>query len=161
MAGAPAQHDFESFLFHEARLLDERRFEDWLALYADDGWYWVPSRPDQENPVDTVSLMYDDRMLMETRVRRLLHTSPHTLSPPPRTSRIIGNVTVEEADGAADSYLIASNFQMVEYRRDSQRVFAGGFRHGLERADGTFRIRWKRVNLVNCDEMMEGLTVPF
>ncbi len=62
---------------------------------------------------------------------------------------------------AADAYLIASRFQMVEHRRDRQRVFAGACRHRLERHDGHFRIRWKRVDLVNCDGMMEGLAVPF
>ncbi len=44
----------EAFLVHEARLLDERRFEDWLDLFTDDGWYWVPIEPDQDNPHDTV-----------------------------------------------------------------------------------------------------------
>ncbi len=161
MGGAPGLREFEEFLFHEARCLDEGRFEDWLDLFTDDGWYWVPSQPDQENPQDTVSLIYDDRMLLETRVRRLSRPGAHTQSPPPRTSRIIGNVTVEEADATADAWLIASRFQMVEHRRDRQRVFAGACRHRLERHDGHFRIRWKRVDLVNCDGMMEGLTVPF
>ena len=51
----------EQFLMHEARLLDEAKFDDWLALFTDDCWYWVPSEPNQDNPHDTVSLMYDDR----------------------------------------------------------------------------------------------------
>ncbi len=161
MGGEPGVREFESFLFHEARLLDQGRFADWLALFTDDCWYWVPSQPDQDNPVDTVSLIYDDRKLLETRVRRLGRPGAHTLAPPPRTSRIIGNVTVEEADAAAESWLIASRFQMVEYRRDRQRVFAGACRHQLERRGDGFRIRSKRVDLVNCDGMMDGLTVPF
>src|SRR5215468_12713383 len=61
----------ERFLLHEARLLDEGKFDDWLALFTPDAWYWVPSEPDQDNPHDTVSLIYDDRRLLETRVRRL------------------------------------------------------------------------------------------
>jgi hypothetical protein len=44
----------ERFLLHEARLLDEARFDDWLALFTPDAWYWVPSAPDQDNPHDTV-----------------------------------------------------------------------------------------------------------
>ena len=61
----------ERFLQHEARLLDDGKFDDWLALFTPDGSYWVPSEPDQDNPHDTVSLIYDDRRLLETRVRRL------------------------------------------------------------------------------------------
>ena len=52
------------FLEHEARLLDEAKFDDWLALFTADAWYWVPSEPDQNNPHDTVSLIYDDRRLL-------------------------------------------------------------------------------------------------
>ncbi len=64
-------HRCERFLQHEARLLDEGKFDEWLALFTADGSYWVPSEPDQDNPHDTVSLIYDDRRLLETRVRRL------------------------------------------------------------------------------------------
>ena len=49
-----ADTDTESFLIHEARILDERRWEDWLALFADDGWYWVPIEEGQKDPKQTV-----------------------------------------------------------------------------------------------------------
>ena len=67
-ATALDQEHCERFLLHEARLLDEARFDDWLSLFTPDGCYWVPSEPDQDNPHDTVSLIYDDRRLLETRV---------------------------------------------------------------------------------------------
>src|SRR4051812_49923929 len=70
-ATALDQENCERFLLHEARLLDEARFDDWLSLFTSDGWYWVPSEPNQDNPHDTVSLIYDDRRLLETRVRRV------------------------------------------------------------------------------------------
>ncbi len=57
-------HRCEQFVLHEARLLDEAKFDEWLALFTSDGWYWVPSEPDQANPHDTVSLIYDDRRLL-------------------------------------------------------------------------------------------------
>jgi benzoate/toluate 1,2-dioxygenase beta subunit len=44
----------------EARLLDDR-FRDWLALFTDDGAYWVPAERDQPTPHGRVSLFYDDR----------------------------------------------------------------------------------------------------
>jgi benzoate/toluate 1,2-dioxygenase beta subunit len=151
----------ENFLIHEARLLDERRFEDWLALFTADGWYWVPIEPDQANPHDTVSLIYDDRRLLETRIRRLAHPKAHAQSPASRTSRIIANVTAEDGTSDGADLVVRSKFQMIEYRRDKQRLFAGTSRHGLVATDGGYRIRWKRVDLVNCDSMHDGINVPF
>lgn len=161
MNAEPDIRPFERFLFHEARLLDERRFDDWLALFADDGWYWAPIRENQANPRDTVSIIYDDRRMMEVRVRRLMQGGAHALNPLPRTSRIVGNVTLEAADDAAGAYEVAARFQMVEFRLDRQRLYAGAARWALARIDGGFRIRWKRVDLVDCDGMIEGITVPF
>src|SRR5713226_5350313 len=90
----------EEFLVQEARLLDEARFDEWLALFTEDAWYWVPTEPDQANPFDTVSLIYDDRRLLETRVRRLASPRIYSQEPRSRTSRMVGNVTIEDA--AAD-----------------------------------------------------------
>jgi benzoate/toluate 1,2-dioxygenase beta subunit len=160
MAASPDPREVEEFLFHEARLLDDRQYEEWLALFTETAWYWVPLSPDQDNPHEMVSIIYDDRRLLETRVRRLCNPNIHAQSPPSRTSRIVGNIVVEKEAQDAD-IVVASRFQMVEFRRDRQRLFAGALRHGLRRRDGGFRICWKRVDLVNCDGMMDGITVPF
>ena len=149
----------EAFLLHEARLLDEAKFDDWLALFTADGWYWVPSEPGQDNPHDTVSLMYDDRRLLETRVRRLASPRIYSQEPRSRTSRIISNVTVEETGDAGCT--VRSKFLIVEYRRESQRIFAGTAFHRLVQAGGDIRIAWKRVDLVDCDAPHDGLVVPF
>src|SRR4029077_1824519 len=86
----------EQFLLHEARLLDEGRFGEWLALFTPDARYWVPSEPDQKSPLDTVSLIYDDRRLLETRVRRLASPRIYSQEPRSRTSRVVTNVTIED-----------------------------------------------------------------
>lgn len=153
--------DIEAFLFREARLLDERRFEDWLDLFTDTGWYWVPTRPDQDNPRDTISLIYDDRRLLETRIRRLRNPRVHAQVPPSRTSRIVANVAIEAERPADIDLLAVSNFQLVEYRRDRQRLFAGSARHGLVRDGDGFRIQWKRVDLVNSEGTLDGISVLF
>src|ERR1700687_816578 len=80
----------EQFLLHEARLLDDGKFDDWLALCTAQAWYWVPSEPDQADPVETVSLIYDDRRLLETRVRRLASPRLYSPGPPPGTRRMTG-----------------------------------------------------------------------
>lgn len=151
----------EKFLIHEARLLDERRFEDWLALFTDDAWYWVPLEPGQQSPHDTVSLMYDDRRMLETRIRRLAHPNVHAQEPASRTSHMIANATVEEDGPGAGEITVRSKFHMIEYRRDKQRIFGGTCLHGLTRDGDVFRIRWKRVDLVNSDSVHDGISVPF
>jgi 3-phenylpropionate/cinnamic acid dioxygenase small subunit len=149
----------EQFLLQEARLLDEGKFDDWLALFTPEAWYWVPSETDQADPVETVSLIYDDRRLLETRVRRLASPRMYSQEPRSRTSRIVTNVTVEEAD--RNSATVRSKFMMIEYRREQQRLFGGTMIHRLVQAGGRIMIAWKRVNLVNCDAPMDGITVPF
>jgi len=149
----------EQFLLHEARLLDEARFDDWLALFTSDAWYWVPSQPDQPDPHETVSLIYDDRRLLETRVRRLASPRMYSQEPRSRTSRMVANLTIEEAGEAACT--VRSKFLMIEFRRDSQRLFGGTAFHRLVQTGGDIRIAWKRVDLVNCDGPMDGITIPF
>jgi 3-phenylpropionate/cinnamic acid dioxygenase small subunit len=149
----------EQFLLHEARLLDDGKFDDWLALFTPEAWYWVPSEPDQADPVETVSLIYDDRRLLETRVRRLASPRMYSQEPRSRTSRIIGNVTIEESGKSACT--VRSKFVMIEYRREQQRLFGGTALHRLVQADGRIMIAWKRVDLVNCDAPLDGITIPF
>src|ERR1700689_752573 len=131
----------EQFLLHEARLLDDGKFDDWLALFTAEAWYWVPSEPHQADPVETVSLIYDDRRLLETRVRRLASPRMYSQEPRSRTSRIVANVSIEEAE--RDAARVRSKFAMVEFRRDSQRLFAGTAFHRLVQTDGGLRIAWK------------------
>jgi benzoate/toluate 1,2-dioxygenase beta subunit len=150
--------EVESFLFHEAALLDAARYADWLALFTGTATYWVPSQPDQDNPFDTVSIVYDDRRLLETRVRRLTAPGAHAQTPPSRTSRLIGNVLPVGEDSAG--LVVTARFQMVEYRRDTQRLFAGAYRHTLVPDGSGFRIQAKRVDLVNAGGVMDGITVP-
>ncbi len=152
-------HRCTLFLEHEARLLDEAKFDDWLALFTADAWYWVPSEPGQADPHETVSLIYDDRRLLETRVRRLASPRMYSQEPRSRCSRVVANVTIEDAEGRAVT--MRSKFLMIEYRREQQRLFAGTAWHRLVQIDGAIRIAWKRVDLVNCDAPLDGITQPF
>jgi benzoate/toluate 1,2-dioxygenase beta subunit len=83
----------------------------------------------------------------------------YSQEPRSRTSRIVANVTIEEAEAAACT--VRSKFIMIEYRREQQRLFAGTVTHRLVQTADGIRIAWKRVDLVNCDAPMDGITVPF
>ena len=151
---------FERFLKMEARLLDERRFREWMGLFAEDGTYWVPAVAGQESPFDQASLFYDDRTLMKTRIERLEHPQIHVQTPASRTLHLLGNIELEAADEAAGEYTVASAVIMVEARLDRQRLFAGRQRHRLRRSGEGFLIREKRVDLINCDSAFEAIAVP-
>ena len=119
----------EAFLTHEAHLLDSGRYEAWLELFTADATYWVPAKRDQANPHDHISLLYDDRRLLETRVRRLTAAIAHATTPGAVASRQVTNLALVERDAA--SLAVRSKFAMVEYRRNAQRVFARGNRQSL------------------------------
>jgi 3-phenylpropionate/cinnamic acid dioxygenase small subunit len=159
-AAAVDRARLEEFILHEARLLDERRFRDWMALFADDGTYWVPAAPEQQSPFDQASLFYDDRDLMRTRIERLEHPRIHVQTPPSRTAHLVGNVLVETVDEAKGEVVVGSTVIMVEYRDEQQRVFAGRQHHRLRRDGASFRIVQKRVDLINCDSAFEAMAVP-
>lgn len=155
-----APDDVELFLHHEARLLDERRFTEWMDLFTEDAIYWVPAVPGQESPLNHVSLFFDDRNHMQTRVTRLGHPMIHVQDPPSRTLHQLGRVMIEKGTEGADELVVTSTVLMVEYRLDNQRVFPGRQVHRLRREGGGLRIALKRVDLINCDTAFGAIAVP-
>ena len=138
-------HQVQQFLFHEARLLDERRLKEWLALYAEDAEYWVPYAWDQQSPKDHVSLYYETKQLLGMRVDRLEgHASPLD-SPMARTNHYLSNVSVDGDEARA--YLL-----FVEHRREEQRSFAARCTWRLRAHGESFLIAAKRVDLLNADQ---------
>lgn len=149
----------EKLLQTEARLLDEGRYADWLALYAEDCEYWVPATPAQTDAREQVSLFYEDRTLMETRVRRLGHSKAHSLVPPVRTSRLVGNIDIASAAGVPFELVVTSSFHLIEFRHAAQRIFGGRYRHRIRATDAGLKIVSKRVDLINCDAAHEVIQV--
>jgi 3-phenylpropionate/cinnamic acid dioxygenase small subunit len=135
----------EGFLYHEAQLLDERRFDEWLELFTDDALYWVPGG-DEEDPVHRVSIAYDDRRRLRERVLRLQSGFAYAQDPPSRTCHLVGNVRVAEEDGGLG---VASSLIVAEVRRNAQSIFAGHVEHLLVPEGDGYRIRRKVIRLVN------------
>ncbi len=152
----------EHFLYREAVLLDEKRWPEWLALYTDDCFYWVPSVVGQTDPVNTVSLYAEDRMRMEMRILRITHPRAFSQDQPTRMSHLVGNVMLEKdedshAGGLAPKadLVVRSSVHILEFRRDEQRLLGGTQRHWLRRVAGDWKIALKRLDLLNCDAPME------
>lgn len=157
-AGAFDRARIEAFLIHEADLIDRREFEAWLALYTDDCRYWVPLEEGQADAQHTVSLIYDDRKLLETRVRRLGHPRVHAQAPPSRTVHMIANVAVrpEPEDGLV---VVRSNQTVAEFRQGRTRLFAGRCTHRLESRQDGYRIAFKRIDLIDSEGENRGIPI--
>lgn len=155
----------EAFLVEEANLLDDRRFEEWMDLFTADGHYWAPATPDQPDPLTAVSLIYDDKEAMATRIRRLRHPRIHVQTPPSRTARIVGSVCIEEISDDGDECLVRSKFMLYEYRPSIpealERVLGGTYRHRLVRDGRSFKIASKKVLLANCDARFSPIAIYF
>ncbi len=147
-ARTPAlQQQVEEFLFHQAELLDTKNWQAYIELFAEQGIYWMPARPEQTEWLDSPSIFAEDRPLMTVRMERITHPNAWSQAPLWETSHIVGNVVIEEAAPAA--LRVRSRFQVQELRRDSVRSFAGTYRHTLLRRGDDFRIELQRVDLMN------------
>ena len=158
-ADVELRSEVEQLLYHEAWLLDHGRLDEWLALYTGDATYWIPLQADQADPLTTSSIVYDDRRLLEVRVRQFQHPRAHARVPAPRTVHQVGNVQVLEA--GTNELRVASTLTLVEYRRERQRVWGALVEHRLRRIAGGLRIARKRVDLVNSEAELDGIVCLF
>lgn len=152
-------NDIQKFLYHEARLLDEQRWEEWNELYLEDAEYWVPATPDQPDPQNHVSLIYETGLLRAVRIKRYKHPNAFSLQPKPRSVHTISNVMLDGYDMDAAECSVTSRFIMLQYRREKQEVFAGAYHHKLRITEDSFKIAAKRVDLLNCDAPLENILI--
>jgi 3-phenylpropionate/cinnamic acid dioxygenase small subunit len=146
----------EQFLYYEADLMDEHRYDEWLALWADEALYWVPTGRDEIDPKREVSLIYDDRVRLQVRIGRLKSGFAHAQEPKSRMRRIVSNIVIDETENS--EIIVQSNFLLAELRRGKQDLFAGRAIHRLRPYQGSFKLVYKKVLLVNNDESIDNLT---
>jgi 3-phenylpropionate/cinnamic acid dioxygenase small subunit len=144
----------ERFLYHEARLMDDHRYDEWLALWAlEDATYWVPANADDIDPMRNVSIIYDRRGQLRNRIQRLKETL-WLKEQAPRLKRIVGNIETED-DGA--EIVVTSNFILAELHRHAQTIWAGTSVHKLLTGGGSMRIKYKKVVLLNNNEPLPNM----
>ncbi|NMG72606.1 aromatic-ring-hydroxylating dioxygenase subunit beta [Parazoarcus communis] len=139
------------FVYAEARMLDEQRFDDWLKLFTDDGYYWMPLAHDQQDPVLHTSLLYEDTLLLRVRIERLHGQRTFSQQPKSRCHHLLQAPSIESSDPAKGEHVVRTAFHYTETRLDKQTLYAGWTTHHLVETDGALKIRLKRVDLVNCD----------
>jgi len=155
------RREIEDFLFLEARLADESRYEEWETLVTDDVHYWVPAAAGDYDPASRLSYINDNRSRLATRIRQLKTGHRHSQTPPSAIRRLIGNVEILSADAYGGEYQVGSNFVIYELARQATnelRIWVGRATHRLRRVDGRLRIAAKRVDLVSAEGPIPNLT---
>lgn len=139
------------FVYAEASMLDEQRFEEWLDLFTDDGHYWMPLAHDQQDPRLHTSLLYEDKLLLRVRIERLSGLRTFSQQPKSRSHHLLQAPVMKSIDAPRGGVVVRTAFHYIETRLDQQTLFAGWATHHLVAVEGGLKIRLKRVDLVNCD----------
>ena len=157
----PSMEALRQYLYQEARLLDEKRWDEWSALFVEDGKYWVPASRNQPDPLNHVSIMYEGDLLRAVRLKRYTHPNALSLQPEPHSIHQISNVMLDEFDPDSGICIVNSRLVMIEYRRDEQFVYGASVTHTLEPFDESWKIQQKKVELVNCDGALDSIQIYF
>lgn len=152
--------EVHAVLAQEAHLLDDRDYDGWLELFAEECLYWMPVDPEAEDGTLRLNVFYDDRPGMEDRIARLSSGSAYTEEPISLTARTISAVQVTE-DDRDGGCVVRSNFMLLAYRSRKQRVLGGRYLHRLTRQDDGLRISEKRVTLLGSDAPQRPMTFLF
>lgn len=156
----------EQFYYREARLLDERRYQQWLALLCEDIRYVMPSRyvaqrdhaargteaylaPEREMQTAAVSdlpLREENYFVLAVRVERAFKPTAWGDNPPARTRRHVSNVELIGVE--VEDLIVFSNF-MLNYSRHGQDnfLYSGQRRDRLRRNGDDFKVADREVIL--------------
>jgi 3-phenylpropionate/cinnamic acid dioxygenase small subunit len=164
--GGELIREVEQFLYREARLLDERRFHEWLALFTDDVRYWMVTRSnlyprsskaiailnpdrnaDENADEDALAILDETKKTLEGRVARLETGMAWAEDPPSRTRHLIANIEVAPRDTPSE-LAVYSNFIVYRNRSETEQDFYVGTRRDtLRRVAGALRVSSRKITL--------------
>ena len=154
--------EIEEFLYREAHLLDEYRFDEWLDLLTDDVEYVVPLREHVQGNVDPAGhpIMKDDKTMLSMRVRKHQTGMSHVEIPQSMTAHLITNVLVEDGP-TPDELVVLSTFLVRQARKlRDEAWWAGRRRDLLRRVDGGWKIARREV-LLDATVLPRGISIFF
>jgi len=146
-----SKDDLIDFLYAEVRMLDEGRYDEWLALWLPDGHYWMPLEYKQTDPNLVTSYLYEDLFMLNLRIERLNGERTFSQKPKTRCHHVIQRPFIDSMDHEKGEYITNTSMHYVETRLDEQILLAFTATHELKQIDGEIKIANKRVDLVNCD----------
>ena len=159
--------EIEQFLYREARMLDDRKFHEWLTLFTDDIHYWMVGRSnryprnskaisilaperyveDDTGRDDELAILDEDKATLTARVARLDTGMAWAEDPPSRTRHMVSNIEVEQGD-SDDEIKVYSNFLVYRSRAEMEEDFyVGGRQDVLRREGGDWKIARRRLVL--------------
>jgi len=141
------QRAVEQFLYQQSEILDTRQWQSFIDLFTNDGIYWVPITLEQTEWEGSPSIFAEDKLMMEVRMRRVLHPNAWSQAPMWATNHLVSNVVIEKE--TATEVRVRSRFQLMELRRDTVRHFGGTYRHTLVKSAGGYKIKLQRVDMFN------------
>ena len=156
----------EEFIYHESRLLDERKFDEWLNLFTKSGIYWILI-DENADPASSPSITYDDSSLREQRVYQLMNLPHYAQIPPSRTVHILTNITVDNEAYESQPLIARCNMLVFELRPGDplqfglgeQRSFVGHCEYRLEQNEpNQLFIAMKKIVLINRDLPISNLS---
>jgi 3-phenylpropionate/cinnamic acid dioxygenase small subunit len=157
MNAGPSAQDVARFIRREARLIDERRLDEWLELFTEDAHYWVPATPAQPDPLNHNSLAYEDKLLLQLRIERLKSPRAYSQRPPSRCLHVMQESDIEKVDAGCGEFLARTPFLYTETRGNESQRYAATAWHTLVWSDERLRIRLKRVDILNCDAALPSI----
>jgi 3-phenylpropionate/cinnamic acid dioxygenase small subunit len=161
--------DVQQFLIKEAWLLDDRRFEDWVELFTDDTFYFMPERMNrlpgdaakELTKVGELALFEEDKQSLQMRVARLGTGMAWAEEPPSRTRHIVGNVLVEPVEGENE---VRARSAFLLYRSRLEQdvdLFAGQRDDVLRRVEGEWKIARRTIVLDQAVLQAKNLSIFF
>lgn len=142
------------FYIREAWLLDERKLQDWLALFTDDVLYFMPRRknvPRRElhrevTALGDLAILEEDKRYLEMRVARLETGMAWAEDPPSRTRHLVGNLEAKPLENGE----VAAKTAFLLYRShlETDRQLLSGCRDDvLRRVGGAWKIARRTILL--------------
>ncbi len=145
------REDLIDFVYREAELLDERQYQRWLDLFAEDGRYWIPAQPGQTDARLQVSLMLEDKLLLRARIERLGGERTFSQQPESRGLHVLQRPTVTAMNQERGVFGLRTRYLYIETRATLQHTFACTAQHTLACSGGALKIVEKRIDLLNAD----------
>ena len=142
------QYDIEQFLYRQSELLDSKKWQAWIDLFAPDGMYWMPPDASYQTWDGQPAIFAEDKNLMTVRMNRVLHPDAWSQRPLWETNHVVSNVAIRKKAKNGDVE-VRSRFHMMELRRDDVRHFAGSYTHHLKKTKSGYAIKLQRVDMTN------------
>ena len=142
----------EDLIYLEARFLDEKKWQEWLALYTDDAVFWMPSWAGEyettSDPELELNLVYlKGRAHLEDRVFRLETEDSFASVPMARTAHVVGGVVIDEAD---DTQIKARASWIVHsYGLHGPITRGGWYEYRLRRDPAGLKIAHKKITMID------------